>query len=84
MTTPRYLFGCAAALQVRRLAFWSASPNVGNSTNAWNVNFNNGNVNNNNRTNTNYVRLVRAGEWSVAPKVGNPYPTLRLGGLILR
>jgi hypothetical protein len=54
-----------AALQVCRLAFWSASPNVGNSNNAWNVNFNNGNVNNNNRNNTNYVRLVRAGEWSV-------------------
>jgi hypothetical protein len=66
MTKPCYrFFGCAAALQVCRLAFWSASPNVGNSTNAWNVNFNNGNVNNNNRNNTYYVRLVRAGEWSV-------------------
>lgn len=60
-----YPSGCLAAPQVCRLAFWSASPNVGNSNNAWNVNFNNGNVNNNNRNNSNYVRLVRAGEWSV-------------------
>ena len=66
MIKPCYLNGCVAALQVCRLAFWSASPNVGNSTNAWNVNFNNGNVNNNNnRNNTYYVRLVRTGEWSV-------------------
>jgi RNA-directed DNA polymerase len=32
---------------------------AGNSSNAWNVNFNNGNVNNNNRNNNNHVRLVR-------------------------
>lgn len=61
MTKSRYPSGCVAALQVCRLAFWSSSPNVGNSNNAWNVNFNNGNVNNNNH----HVRLVRAGEWSV-------------------
>jgi hypothetical protein len=64
MTKLCYLCGCAAALQVCRLAFWSSSPYVGNANNAWNVNFNNGNVNNNNRSNTNYVRLVRAGQWS--------------------
>jgi hypothetical protein len=46
---------------VDRLAFWSSSPYVGNTNNAWNVNFNNGNVNNNNRNNTNAVRLVRGG-----------------------
>ena len=71
MIKPCYLFGCVAALQVCRLTFWSASSNVGNSNNAWNVNFNNGNVNNNNRNNTNYVRLVRAGEWSVV-RIQNP------------
>jgi hypothetical protein len=32
---------------------------AGNSSNAWNVNFNNGNINNNNRNNNNAVRLVR-------------------------
>jgi len=65
MIKPCYLNGCVAALQVCRLMFWSSSPYVANPANAWNVNFNNGNVNNNNRTNSNYVRLVRAGEWSV-------------------
>ncbi|MCF7999934.1 MAG: DUF1566 domain-containing protein [Methylovulum sp.] len=44
------------------LAFWSSSPNVGNTNNAWNVNFNNGNVNNNNRNNAFPVRLVRASQ----------------------
>ena len=69
MIKPCYLFGCVAALQVCRLAFWSSSPYAGNATNSWNVNFNNSNVNNNNnrnnRNNSNYVRLVCAGEWSV-------------------
>ena len=72
MIKPCYLFGCVAALQVCRLAFWSSSPYVSNPANALgfksrneNVNFNNGNVSNNNRNNSNYVRLVRAGEWSV-------------------
>ena len=65
MTMTCYQIGCVSALQVRRLRFWSSSPYVANSTNAWNVNFNNGNVNGNNRTNNNYVRLVRASEWSV-------------------
>jgi hypothetical protein len=72
MTKPRYPSGCVATLQVRTLARWAAcagpmpktsSPYVGNSNNAWNVNFNNGNVNNNNRNN-NHVRLVRASQWS--------------------
>ena len=35
------------------------TPLAGNSTNAWNVNFNNGNSNNNDITNTNRVRCVR-------------------------
>jgi len=59
---PCYRYGCAAALQVDWLAFWSSSPNVGNTNNAWNVNFNNGNVNNNNRNNSFAVRLVRASQ----------------------
>ncbi len=41
--------------------YWSSSPNVSNSNNAWNVNFKNGNSNNNNKTNNNYVRCARAG-----------------------
>jgi len=36
---------------------------VPNTSNAWNVNFNNGNVNNNNKTNNNYVRPVRGSAW---------------------
>ena len=32
---------------------------AGNTSNAWNVNFNNGNLNNNNKTNNNYVRCMR-------------------------
>ncbi len=39
--------------------YWSATTNADNSTNAWNVNFNNGNVNTNNKTNTNDVWYVR-------------------------
>jgi hypothetical protein len=41
---------------------------VGNSNNAWSVNFNNGNVNNNNRNNNHHVRLVRASPWSATCK----------------
>lgn len=39
--------------------YWSSTTYAGNTTNAWNVNFNDGNTNNNNKTNTNYVRCVR-------------------------
>jgi hypothetical protein len=39
--------------------FWSASPNAGDSSNAWNVNFSSGSVLNNNRSNSSRVRLVR-------------------------
>jgi len=39
--------------------YWSATTNVNNTDNAWNVNFNNGNDNNNNKTNSNYVRCAR-------------------------
>ncbi|HJW86990.1 MAG TPA: DUF1566 domain-containing protein [Candidatus Brocadiaceae bacterium] len=42
--------------------YWSGTTYPNNTTNAWNVNLNNGNVNNDNKTNTNYVWPVRAGE----------------------
>jgi hypothetical protein len=41
--------------------YWSSSTNANNTTNAWNVNFNDGNVNNNDKSNNNYVWCVRAG-----------------------
>jgi len=41
--------------------YWSSSTYANNTTNAWNVNFNDGNVNANNKTNNNYVRAVRGG-----------------------
>ena len=43
--------------------YWSSTTNANNTTNAWNVNFNNGNVNHNNKDNNNYVWPVRGGEW---------------------
>lgn len=42
--------------------FWSASPFVGNSANAWLVYFSNGSVLNYDRASPYYVRLVRAGQ----------------------
>ena len=42
--------------------FWSSSPNVGNASYAWYVNFHDGYVYNYSRVNSNYVRLVRAGQ----------------------
>ncbi len=42
--------------------YWSSTTYADNTTNAWNVNLNNGNVNNDNKTNTNYVWPVRGGE----------------------
>ena len=42
--------------------FWSSSPYVGNAYDAWFVNFYYGNVYSYNRFNSNYVRLVRAGQ----------------------
>ncbi|MDP2903835.1 MAG: DUF1566 domain-containing protein [Methylovulum sp.] len=43
-------------------AFWSSSPNVGNTDYAWYVNFSNGNVSNGNRSGSLPVRLVRASQ----------------------
>ncbi len=43
--------------------YWSSTTYAPNTSNAWNVNFNDGNVNNNNKTNNNYVRCV-SGAWS--------------------
>jgi hypothetical protein len=42
--------------------YWTSTTNANNTSNAWNVNLNNGNVNNNDKTNTNYVWPVRGGE----------------------
>jgi hypothetical protein len=42
--------------------YWSSTTNSNNTSNAWNVNLNDGNVNNDNQTNTNYVWPVRGGE----------------------
>ncbi len=39
--------------------YWSSTTNASDTSNAWNVNFNNGNDNWNDKTNTNYVRCVR-------------------------
>ncbi len=63
----RYLCGISAQLfEVSNLLsssnYWSSTTNANNTSNAWNVNFNNGNSNNNNKTNDNYVRCVRGGE----------------------
>jgi len=43
--------------------YWSSTTNANNTTNALNVNFNNGNVDNNNKTNNNYVVAVRGGKY---------------------
>ena len=42
--------------------FWSSSPYVGSASLAWNVSFGNGLVFDGNRDNSDYVRLVRAGQ----------------------
>ena len=41
--------------------YWSSTTNAGNSSNAWNVNFNDGNVNNDDKNNSLRVRAVRGG-----------------------
>jgi hypothetical protein len=43
--------------------YWSSTTYAPDTSNAWNVNFNNGNGNANNKTNSNYVRCVRGGEY---------------------
>jgi len=52
-----------AFIGVQSNNYWSSTTYSNNTTNAWNVNLNDGNVNNDNKTNTNYVWPVRAGEW---------------------
>ena len=63
--------------------YWSSTTYANNTTNAWNVNMNDGNVNGNNKTNTNYVWPVRAGEWlssrCVTPHPSPPSPCLPTG-----
>jgi len=54
---------CCQGLGVVSSNYWSSTTNADNTTNAWNVNLNDGNVNNDNKGNTNYVWPVRGGEW---------------------
>lgn len=42
--------------------YWSSTSNADNTSNAWNLNLNNGNVNNDDKSNDNYVWPVRGGE----------------------
>jgi hypothetical protein len=53
--------GRSGQINVQSNNYWSATTNANNTTNAWNVNFNNGNVNNNNKTNNNYAWCVQGG-----------------------
>jgi hypothetical protein len=46
----------------REGAYWSSSTNANDSSNAWNVYFNNGNAYRNYKDNYRYVRLVRGGQ----------------------
>lgn len=39
--------------------YWTSTTRASNTSNAWNVNFNNGNTNNNGKTNAYYARCVR-------------------------
>lgn len=54
---------CCQGFGVVSSNYWSSTTNADNTTNAWNVNLNDGNVNNDNKGNTNYVWPVRGGEW---------------------
>ncbi len=53
--------GQSGQTNVQSNNYWSSTTNAGNTSNAWNVNFNNGNVNNNDKSNDNYVWCVRGG-----------------------
>lgn len=57
--------------------YWSSTENSNNSSNAWNVNFNNGNTNNNDKSNNNYVRCIRQ---SIQPPAPHPEPVLIIKG----
>ena len=54
------ILGASAGAQLSSF-LWSSTTYAPNTTNAWNVNLDNGNVNNNDKTNTNYVWPVRGG-----------------------
>jgi hypothetical protein len=51
--------GRSGQIIVQSSNYWSATTNANNTSNAWNVNFNNGNVNTNDKTNNNFVWCVR-------------------------
>ncbi len=42
--------------------YWSSTSNADNTSNAWNLNLNNGNVSNDDKSNDNHVWPVRGGE----------------------
>ena len=48
-------------LNVASNNYWSSTTLASDTSDAWNVNFNNGNDNANDKTNSNYVRCVRDG-----------------------
>jgi len=53
--------GRSGQTSVQSANYWSSTTNANNTSNAWNVNFNDGNVNTNDKSNNNYVWCVRGG-----------------------
>lgn len=53
--------GRSGQTNVQSSNYWSATTNANNTSNAWDVNFNNGDVNNDDKTNNNFVWCVRGG-----------------------
>ena len=53
--------GRSGQTNVQSSNYWSATTNANNTSNAWDVNFNNGDVNNDDKTNNNFVWCARGG-----------------------
>jgi len=53
--------GQSGQTNVQSSNYWSATTNANNTSNAWDVNFNNGNVDNDDKDNNNFVWCVRGG-----------------------
>lgn len=53
--------GRSGQTNVQSSNYWSATTNANNTSNAWDVNFNNGDVNNDDKSNSNFVWCVRGG-----------------------
>ena len=60
-TSPPGENGRSGQINVQSSNYWSATTNANNTSNAWDVNFNNGDVDNDDKTNTNHVWCVRGG-----------------------